>query len=281
MNKKDCKIIQDLLPNYVENLTNDETKEYIEEHIKECKECEKMYINMKKDFYKQETQEKVNVNFLKKHKKKIKILKAIILSIMLIYFAVVVRRTIIMVQLSEKANANRTIDNYYARLYSYQGDTLIITETFNNGEDYLTKMNWYSKSIPDRKLIFYKKGDEKINLSEVGDKKYTLNNENMIGTKVNPITFTTNGFLANLQYAFIIGIDATYCNGKQCYIIKGNGYERYIDKETGLAVREISKSSKNYSRDNDMVVDYKYEFDVVKDNDIQKPDISGAIINNL
>ena len=281
MNKKDCKIIQDLLPNYVENLTNDETKEYIEEHIKECKECEKMYINMKKDFYKQETQEKVNVNFLKKHKKKIKILKAIILSIMLIYFAVVVRRTIIMVQLSEKANANRTIDNYYARLYSYQGDTLIITETFNNGEDYLTKMNWYSKSIPDRKLIFYKKGDEKINLSEVGDKKYILNNENMIGTKVNPITFTTNGFLANLQYAFIIGIDATYCNGKQCYIIKGNGYERYIDKETGLAVREISKSSKNYSRDNDMVVDYKYEFDVVKDNDIQKPDISGAIINNL
>ncbi len=27
--KKDCKIVQDLLPNYIENLTCDETNEYI------------------------------------------------------------------------------------------------------------------------------------------------------------------------------------------------------------------------------------------------------------
>ena len=30
MNKKDCKIVQDLLPNYIENLTKEETSKYIE-----------------------------------------------------------------------------------------------------------------------------------------------------------------------------------------------------------------------------------------------------------
>ena len=34
--KKDCKIVQDLLPNYIEKLTNEETNNYIEDHLKEC-----------------------------------------------------------------------------------------------------------------------------------------------------------------------------------------------------------------------------------------------------
>ena len=50
MNKKDCKIIQDLLPNYVEVLTNDETNHFIEGHLKECKNCNETYLNMKENF---------------------------------------------------------------------------------------------------------------------------------------------------------------------------------------------------------------------------------------
>ena len=34
--KKDCKIVQDLLPNYIENLTNEETNEFINKNIKSC-----------------------------------------------------------------------------------------------------------------------------------------------------------------------------------------------------------------------------------------------------
>lgn len=36
---KDCKIIQDLLPNYIEKLTTEETNNYIEEHFKICENC--------------------------------------------------------------------------------------------------------------------------------------------------------------------------------------------------------------------------------------------------
>ena len=47
--KRDCKIVQDLLPNYIENLTNEETNRFIEEHLKECPECQKVLENMKKE----------------------------------------------------------------------------------------------------------------------------------------------------------------------------------------------------------------------------------------
>lgn len=47
--KKDCKIVQDLLPNYIEDLTNEETNYFIDEHINECPECQKILENMQKE----------------------------------------------------------------------------------------------------------------------------------------------------------------------------------------------------------------------------------------
>ena len=46
---KNCKIVQDLLPNYIENLTSEETNTFIEEHLTECEDCKKIYETMKKD----------------------------------------------------------------------------------------------------------------------------------------------------------------------------------------------------------------------------------------
>ena len=46
-NERDCKIIQDLLPNYIENLTNEETNIFIEEHLNTCSNCKIIFENMK------------------------------------------------------------------------------------------------------------------------------------------------------------------------------------------------------------------------------------------
>ena len=74
-----------------------------------------------------------------------------------------------------------------------------------------------------------------------------------------------------MELAFIIGVDSDYCNGKECYVIKGSSYERYIDKETGLAIRNIDKNIEQ----NDRIVDYEYTFNIVEDSDIVKPDTVG------
>ena len=38
---RNCKIVQDLLPNYIDGLTNEETNLFIENHLKECSVCKK------------------------------------------------------------------------------------------------------------------------------------------------------------------------------------------------------------------------------------------------
>ena len=279
--KRNCKIVQDLLPNYIENLTNEETNHFIEEHLKECPECQHIFDNMQKELKVNTTiRDEREVKYMKKFSGKMKLLKFIILALVIIYVIIVGGRTFIMTSLSEKAKENQSYNNYYAKLYSYQGDTLTITESYNKGEDYLTTMTRVVNNNQIQKIIHYKKGNEQITLTEVDGKRYIQDSKEILGGQIRPVTYVSDGLLANMQYAFIIGIDKTYCNGKECYIIKGDSYERYIDKETGLAVREIDKSNKEITRQTDIVVDYKYEFNTVKDSDITKPDTTGYIENN-
>ena len=278
--KRDCKIVQDMLPNYIEKLTTVETNQYIEEHLKDCENCQKVLDNMKKEILlDNKKRDKREINYIKKFNKKMRILEILLLGIFLLYLLVVGRRTWIMVSLSEKAKVNLRNDNYTARLYSYQGESLTITQTYHYGEDYLTTMNWYSVKNGNRKITFYKKGNEKISLAEQDGKKYLLDAEKMVGGQLMPVTYVSEGFWANLQYALFIGIDSTYCNGRECYVIKGNSYERYVDKITGLAVRNIEKSNKGVIRQTDMVIDYTYEYDVVKEGDIIRPDTENAVVS--
>ena len=71
--KNECKIVQDLLPNYVEDLTNEETNLFIEEHLRECNTCKKMFNNMKTEIQKPDKEANKNeVNFNGKKSKRIK-----------------------------------------------------------------------------------------------------------------------------------------------------------------------------------------------------------------
>ena len=139
--KRDCKIIQDLLPNYIERLTNEETNHFIEEHLKECTECRHIFENMQKELKVNTTKrDEREVKYMKKFSSKMKLLKFIILTLTVIYVIIVGRRTFIMTSLSEKAKEHQSYNNYYAKLYSYQGNSLTITESYNKGKDYLTTM---------------------------------------------------------------------------------------------------------------------------------------------
>ena len=83
--KKDCKIIQDLLPNYLENLTKKETNLYIQEHLKECSECQKVLDKMKKELPVNTPKlDNREVNYMKKFSIKLKVLYATIIIILAI-----------------------------------------------------------------------------------------------------------------------------------------------------------------------------------------------------
>ena len=43
MEDKKCNIVLDLLPLYVDEVCSEDTKQYIEEHMKACEVCKKEY----------------------------------------------------------------------------------------------------------------------------------------------------------------------------------------------------------------------------------------------
>ena len=66
--KLDCRIIQDLLPSYVDGLTSNYTNQEIEAHLKDCPECSRVLVRMR------EPDDVITVNerevdFMKKIKK--------------------------------------------------------------------------------------------------------------------------------------------------------------------------------------------------------------------
>ena len=74
--KRNCKIVQDLLPNYIDKLTNDETNQYIEEHLSKCNECKKIYDKMKQKLELNEPEKNSKeVKYINKYNKKLRALK--------------------------------------------------------------------------------------------------------------------------------------------------------------------------------------------------------------
>ena len=70
---RDCKIVQDLMPTYVEGLTDEVTNEYIEEHIANCSECAQMLKDMNGDIQLEKITQDKEIKYLKKWKNRIKI----------------------------------------------------------------------------------------------------------------------------------------------------------------------------------------------------------------
>ena len=44
---KECKIICDLLPSYIDGLTTEDTNQYIEQHLDNCKDCKEVLEEMR------------------------------------------------------------------------------------------------------------------------------------------------------------------------------------------------------------------------------------------
>ena len=81
--KRDCKIVQDLLPNYIEKLTNEETNKYITEHLNECKDCKKVLKEMQNDIRLDEAErDKKEVNYIKKFNIKFKLIRNILIILL-------------------------------------------------------------------------------------------------------------------------------------------------------------------------------------------------------
>lgn len=271
--RRECIVIQDLLPNYIENLTNEETNKFIEEHLKTCKDCKKLLDSMKREIkVNSEKLETKEVNFMKKYKRKLKILGGIILFAVIIYLVSIMRNFIIISSLDSKKNKNWNSDNYHITRHYYNGDRLNIYDIKYKDGKYLSES--ISLTIDETtKLIEYSDGNTTNMYFETESGKFAkLNIENSMLSYIDGTLLNT--LFNRITLSFIFNVKEEECNGVSCYYIFGKDYKEYINKDTGLCVRRADTRITSELGTFNTLVDHQYEFGTVTDEDLVPPDIS-------
>lgn len=169
----------------------------------------------------------------------------------------------------ELTQETQNSQNYYLKLESYVEGKMTVTEAYCKQKKALVKITSYSKDLGEVKQTLYKSGEERISLIDNGKTK-VLNK--MGDISVQPVAFTSEFFLENLYTAITTNVNKIELNGKECYMIRDGNTEKFIDVNTGLAIKMIDNQ-------NNKTVDYEYEFGTVTDSDIVKPDTTGYIVN--
>lgn len=81
--KEECDIMTDLLPLYVDHLTQEDTSQWIEEHLSQCEQCREIYELMESSFTEVIKEEK------RRKKKKVRIFKKVKLRLFLLGYVLV------------------------------------------------------------------------------------------------------------------------------------------------------------------------------------------------
>lgn len=296
---KECKIIQDLLPNYIEKLTNKETNSYIEEHLEICVNCKNMYEKMKNEIQLENKKtgkklDKREVNFFKRYKNKLRVLRIIILIIILAFAISAVRKMYIVGDLYNKAEQIVKNTNYHREITSMSKGNFTKTEiwaTENKIKMILKKFE--NDKIKIREIYGTKKG--RMENSDIdayiineyttidGEKTAKLNREVQISVAPQNPFYVENKFQLFL-FAIPSSVKSTTFNGKECYYITNyNGAYAmsadegiYIDKETGLPISCVGYETEFTGSGVGRVpaTEYKYEFNTVTEEEFVEPNIS-------
>ena len=208
--------------------------------------------------------------------KKMKLWKKILLvllAIFIVFSIYVIRNFIIIYNLEEvsKEYANKT--NYIADIYSIQSNSVNILRAYSKDGVYLSIMETKSNDIKDtRKLTVYKSDNETLGVIQSGDKKIAILN-NTMAAEIQVVTFESisdMNLLQKLLFSTLARISTEECNNKETFLVEmPHDWKMWVNKENGTIVREINSG---------FVTKRNYEFDIVKDEDIVKPDISDCEI---
>ena len=200
----------------------------------------------------------------KKHRTGITLKRFIFLvfAVVLVIILIIGIRWRILYNMQESYNETTLENNWH--YYSDSEDTIMnvyrkgtiwkVNTRQKNGEGNLTF--WRDTSTGESYVFF-----------ENPIKKYKKD-EGTIIPDLQPSSLSTNDNSTRILMAAtpIMWIGTGEYDGKDCYTIKAEGHEEYIDKETGLLLAVF--------QDSKQIRSVEYEFGEVTDEDIAKPDLS-------
>lgn len=304
-NKKKCEIVQDLLINYADGILNPESKKLVEEHLVQCEECQEKLKHIKEDMKENDNKEQIELDYLKKIRIKTRI-KSVLIAIGIIILIVIImffNNFIKINSIISKAEKSLQANNFYKETSQIMFDnhTSITKEYYKDGK---YKLIWevYSDNGVETSIIEYANinSDERIYIYEA-DKKAVIEKcditkmKNSVNNIKNvPFVSVRNSLISKVGTTCIYSIDTdTYDYGKEYYVLKNrkeknNVWEIWIDKETGLPIKEINRNGEKIffagtevvKEVKDSIQEYRYEFDKVTDEDVEVPDLSNYTIEN-
>lgn len=298
--KIECKIVEDLLFGYVDKTLNDESKKLVENHLKECKDCKEKLNEILEDSKINEKTQQKEIDYLRKVRTKSRV-KSILIAIGLIVIILILAYLIKFIKISNimgKAEKSLKSQNYYCEKQESAGEnSASVSKTYYKDGKYKITREIYSDD--GKELISAEYGevgsDEKKIVNEKektvtiykGDISKILNKEENI--KFDRFSLEERkSVYANLGKAFLMSITSdSYDSNKEYYILrdkfdKRNSWEVWLNKETGLVIREINRGgSRSYitgteivKKESDAIEKYKYDFGIVSDDDVKVPDFS-------
>lgn len=297
--KTECEIVQDLLFGYVDNTLNAESKRLVEKHLAECENCIERLKEMKEDIKQNENNQQKEIDYLKKIRRKSKI-KSILMAISIVCilcFILYLYKVITVISFMNKAEKSLKTNNFYKETEQVLSNnrTSVRKEYYKDGK-YKLISEIYSDDGVENDMTEYASvdSDERISI-DTSHKKATIIKGNFAkmqnqesNLKWIPFISSRQSLYANLGTALIMSINTdTYQVGREYYVLrnqfeKSGCWEIWIDKETGLPIKEINKEgSKEFfpgtevvKEVQDMIQEYKYEFGVVTNEDVDVPDLT-------
>lgn len=282
--KNECEIVYDLLPNYIEHVTNETSNEFIENHISGCENCRRLYNELRVGTNSKDTQTR-EINFLKKYKRHLNTIKIIFILVIVLILATFAGKWLkkynILKEIAETSQSNQSINNYHIIEYYYTEGHILKMEQFKMDEK--NKFT-YTMETEDG-TVTETTYSHKVNDNEYIGTTYIENGENKSvreNVKINRELFKDSVlYNANikdlLRYSFDATIKTTTFRDRECYyinnlpILTGGKYERvYFDKATGLM---IGSSQVDSSQNSATPIEAVYEYNVVTDKDFIEPDI--------
>ena len=295
--KTECEIVQDLLLGYVDKVLNNESKKLVDKHLIECEICKAKLEDINQDLKEDSNSQKKQIDYLKKVRRKnnIKIIISVLGIIFLIYTIIFLRKFIILNNISNKEKISKSSENIYIeeisktgsdfasirKIYYKDGKYKEIRERYDNGEVIKPNVAGYGTINSDEKIEI--NHDTKKVIIENGELTKVLNENDSI----KHINFHLDIPLRlKLGRAFNYSIHtSTRTLGREYYVLKDafnrdEDYEIWVDKENGLALKVIDGTTVRTFYDgtdiekeeNKVVYEYRYKFDIVKDEDVNIPD---------
>ena len=288
-NKKECNIIRDLLPNYIEKLVSDDSKDFVEQHLVKCRECNEILNEMNSQIIiedaKVQNDDKIELKKINKVRKKISIHTSVICfgSIIIGMFILILTlrslHTYIFLknvylkynQINQTSNYRLTMQTIYKNYKEKENFTSITELYYKDGKYKEAYYDDVNKKTLQTAVLGEIDSNEKT-IIDFQNKKIDKRKNSTIYYKTGQLIkndFVNNYCLPEIRYLYILNnVENRQFIGKNCYVYKiknASGYTEYwIEKETLINIRTV-ESYQNYYRE----ILYLFEENIATENDVE------------